>query len=141
MLLKKKNSSNPKGGCRVQFPTWINQILKSGQITISTNDTKNLELRIQNKKIDLNIIDKKILKIALQDLQGGSTRGSLLDLIRTLKGAAEQLKDQGYTFTVSYYGKTALIIGEEASPMLSKLVTRTNAVEIKNLGKLLQMAL
>jgi hypothetical protein len=125
----------------VQFPTWINQILKSGQITISTNDTKNLELRIQNKKIDLNIINKNIIKSTLQELQAGPKRGSLLDLIKTLKDAAEQLKDQGYTFTVSYYGKTALIIGQEANPTLSQLVTKTNALEIKNLGKLLQIAL
>jgi hypothetical protein len=122
----------------VQFPTWINQILKSGKVTISTNNTKVLQLRIENKKIDLNIIDKKILKTALQD---GPKRGSLLDMIRTLKDTAKQLKDKGYTFTISYYGKTALTIGQQAAPKLSQLITGTNAVEINNLRKLLQMAL
>ena len=122
----------------MQFPTWINQILKSGQVTISSNDTKALQLRIENKKIDLNIIDKEILKTVLQE---GPKRGSLKDMIRTLKDLAEQIKDEGYTFTISYYGKTDLSLGQEAKPKLSQLITRTNAVEIKNLGKLLQMAL
>ena len=121
----------------MQFPTWISQVLKSGEVTVSTGDVKALQLRAEDKKIDLNIVDKEFLKMALE---GGTERRSLLDLLGLLKNIAKELKDEGYTITISYQGKTAVTLGSEAAPNLSQLVTRTNAIEINNLGKLLQMA-
>lgn len=121
----------------MQFPTWISQVLKSGEVTVSTGDVKVLQLRAEDKKIDLNIVDKEFLKMALD---GGTERRSLLDLLGLLKNIAKELKDEGYTITISYQGKTAVTLGSEAAPNLSQLVTRTNAIEINNLGKLLQMA-
>jgi len=121
----------------VQFPTWISQVLKSGEVTVSTGDVKALQLRVEDKKFDLNIVDKEFLKMALD---GGTERRSLLDLLGLLKNIAKELKDEGYTITISYQGKTVVTLGSEATPNLSQLVTRTNAIEINNLGKLLRMA-
>jgi len=103
----------------------------------STCDGEALQLRVTNKKIDLNIVDKEVLKTALE---GGKQKSSLLDMLGLLKGVAKELKDEGYTITISYQGKTTVTLGLEASSSFSRLVTRTNAVEINNLRKLLQMA-
>jgi len=121
----------------VEFPTWISQVLKSGSVTVSTGDVEALQLNVTNKKIDLNITDKAVLKMALE---GGKQKSSLLDMLGLLKNMAKELKDEGYTITISYQGKTAMTLGLEASSSFSRLVTRTNAVEINNLRKLLQMA-
>ena len=112
-------------------------MLKSGEVTVSTGDVKALQLRVENKKIDLNIVDKEFLKMALE---GGTQRSSLLDMLGLLKNIAKELKDEGYTVTISYQGKTAVTLGSEAAPSFSRLVTRTNAIEINRLVKLLQMA-
>ena len=112
-------------------------MLKSGEVTVSTGDVKALQLRVEDKKFDLNIVDKEFLKMALD---GGTERRSLLDLLGLLKNIAKELKDEGYTITISYQGKTVVTLGSEATPNLSQLVTRTNAIEINNLGKLLRMA-
>jgi len=110
-------------------------VLKSGSVTVSAGDVEALQLSVTNKKIDLNITNKEVLKTALE---GGKKKSSLLDMLGLLKGMAKELKDEGYTITISYQGKMTL--GLEASSSFSRLVTRTNAVEINNLRKLLQMA-
>lgn len=122
----------------MQFPTWITQVLKSGEVTVSTGDVKALQLRVETKKIDLDIVDKEFLKTALK---GGKQRSSLLDMLGLLKNIAKELKDEGYTITISYQGKTVVTLGSEAAPSFSRVVTRTNAVEINDLRKLLQMSL
>ena len=121
----------------MQFPTWITQVLKSGEVTVSTGDVKALQLRVETKKIDLNLVDKEFLKTALK---GGKQRSSLLDMLGLLKSIAEELKDEGYTITISYQGKTVVTLGSEAAPSFSRVVTRTNAVEVNDLRKLLQLA-
>ena len=112
-------------------------MLKSGAVTVSAGDVKALKLRVGNKKIDLNIVDKGVLKMALE---GGTEKNSLRGMLGLLKNAAKELKDEGYTITISYQGETVMTLGSEASSSISRLVTRTNAVEINNLRRLLQMA-
>ena len=112
-------------------------MLKSGSVIVSAGDVEALQLSVANKKIDLNITDKEVLKMALE---GGKQKSSLLDMLGLLKSMAKELKDEGYTITISYQGKTAMTLGLEASSSFSRLVTRTDAVEINNLRKLLQMA-
>ncbi|HUU86531.1 MAG TPA: hypothetical protein VMX17_02110 [Candidatus Glassbacteria bacterium] len=121
----------------MKFPTWISQVLKSGAVTVSAGDVEALKLRVENKKIDLNIVDKEVLKKALE---GGTERSSLLDMLGLLKNIAKELKDEGYTITISYQGETVMTLGSEASSSFSRLVTRTNGLEINNLRRLLQMA-
>ena len=113
-------------------------MLKSGAVSVSAGDVEALQLRVENKKIDLNIVDKEVLKMTLE---GGTEKNSLRDMLGLLKNAAEELKDEGYTITISYQGKTAITLGLEASSSFSRLVTRTDAVEINNLRKILQMAI
>jgi len=122
----------------VKFPTWISQVLKSGSVTVSAGDVEAFQLKVENKKIDLNITGKEVLKMALK---GGKQKSSLLDMLGLLKNMAKELKDEGYTITISYQGKTAITLGLEASSSFSRLVTRTDAVEINNLRKILQMAI
>ena len=119
----------------MKFPTWISQVLKSGAVTVSAGDVKTLQLRVENKKIDLNIVDKEVLKKALE---GGTKKNTLRDMLGLLKNAAKELKDEGYTITISYQGETVMTLGSEASSSFSRLVTRTDAVEINNLRRLLQ---
>ena len=61
-------------------------------------------------------------------------------MVGLLKNIAKELKDEGYTVTISYQGKTAVTLGSEATPSFSQLVTGTNAIEVNSLVKLLQMA-
>ena len=72
----------------MEFPTWLVKVAKSGILTISRNETKALQLRLKEKSLDVNIIDKKFLKTVLE---GGAKGGSLMDLVRLIRELSESL--------------------------------------------------
>lgn len=122
----------------MEFPTWMIKTAKSGTVTISRNETKAVQLRLKEKSLDVNIIDKKFLKTVLES---GPKGGSLLDLVRLIRELSESLKDEEYTITVSYLGTAVLAIGSDAGSRVLNLVAGLDGVEIRNFGKLVQLAL
>ena len=122
----------------MQTLTLLTQILKSGEINLSANNQKLLQLTIKSNKIDLNIRDNKLLKELLTD---NTKTASFLELLKQFKTLAEELKNQGVTITLSYKGEIMLTIGSDAKANFSQLVTRTKQIEINNLKKLIQLAL
>ena len=122
----------------MQTLTLLTQILKSGEINLSANNQKLIQLTIKSNKIDLNIRDNKLLKELLTD---NTKTASFLELLKQFKTLAEELKNQGVTITLSYKGVIMLTIGSDAKANFSQLVTRTKKIEINNLKKLIQLAL
>ena len=122
----------------MQTLTFLTQVLKSGEINLSANNQKLIQLTIKSNKIDLNIRDNKLLKELLTD---NTKTASFLELLKQFKTLAEELKNQGVTITLSYKGVIMLIIGSDAKANFSQLVTGTKKIEINNLKKIIQLAL
>jgi hypothetical protein len=120
----------------VQLPTWLGHVIKSGAVTLSTNDVEALQIKAEDNKIDVNIDSKEFLKDALGS---AGTGGSIRSMLAQLRSIAEDLKDEGLTVTLSFKGDRLVTIGLEAKPTLSRLVTGTGAVEINNVGRLLEL--
>jgi hypothetical protein len=120
----------------VQLPTWLGHVITSGEITLFTDDKEALHLKVGNKKISLDVVDKKFVKDILGSLGGRTSIRSRLDLV---KGIAVELRDEGLTISVSYKGGRAVTIGAEAKPKLSRVLTGTNAIEINSLRKLIEL--
>ena len=133
-----KKSDPITNGANLQTLTLLTQILKSGEINLSTNNQKLIQLTVKNKQLDLNIIDNKFLKELLKD---NTKTTSFLELLKQLKTIAEELKNQGVTITLSYKGVTMLTLGSDAKANFSQLITRTKKIEINNLKKLIQITL
>ena len=121
----------------MQTLTLLTQILKSGEINLSANNQKLIQLTIKSNKIDLNIRDNKLLKELLTD---NTKTASFLELLKQFKTLAEDLKNQGVTMTISYKGEIMITLGSNAKANFSQLVTRTKKIEINNLKKLIQLA-
>ncbi len=120
----------------MQLPTWLGHVIKSGEVTLFTNDKEALQLKAENKRINLNAVSKEFLKDAIGNMGSGkSSKGKLTQL----KDIAVELKDEGLTVTISYQGALVLTVGSEANPEFSRLVTRANAIEINNLRKLIEL--
>jgi hypothetical protein len=113
-------------------------VLKSGKVNLSSSNEKLLQLTVKPHQIDLNIVDNRFLKDVLKDSIGIR---SFRELLRQLRNAAEELKSEGVTVTVSYKGVTVLTLGSDAKPNYSQLITKTTEIEINNLSKLIQMGL
>jgi hypothetical protein len=74
-------------------------------------------------------------------MKNGAENSSLTKTIAQAKDIAKELKEEGLTITVSYDGSRVITIGSDAHPTFSKIVTRTDNIEINNLRKLLQLGL
>ena len=122
----------------MQIFTLLSHALKSGELQLFTDDVKVLELKAKNQRIDLNIVDNKILKDVLRD---NVDVKSFLKKFAYFKNIAKELKNENVTITVSYKGIVVLTLGSDAKPNLSRLITGTKEVEINNLRKLMQMGL
>ena len=133
-----KKSDPITNGANLQTLTLLTQILKSGEINLSANNQKLIQLTVKSKQIDLNIIDNKFLKELLKD---NTKTTSFLELLKQLKTIAEELKNQGVTITLSHKGVTMLKLGSDAKANFSQLITRTKKIEINNIKKLIQIAL
>lgn len=120
----------------MQLPTQIGHIIKSGAVTLSTGNKEALKMRAENNRIDINAIDKKFLKDVVGNMGDGKSIGNR---ISQLKGLAEELQNEGLTITVSFKGDLVITVGLDAEPKISQIITRTNAVEINNLRKLVEL--
>ena len=107
--------------------------LKSGEISLLTKGKKTLQLKVENKNMDINLLDKKLMK----DLMKISSRAKTFwGRLGSLKRIADNLKNEGLTITVSYEDSIVLKLGSEASSSLLG-----DAIEIKDLSKLLRLVL
>jgi len=120
----------------VQLPAWLGHIVKSGEVTLFTGDAEALHVKAEDNKIELSIADKDFLKDALDSFGGSS---SIRRKLAQLKSIAEELKGEGLTVTLSYKGDRLVTMGSEANPQFSRLVTGTDAVEINNLRRLVEL--
>jgi hypothetical protein len=121
----------------VQLPTWLGHVVKSGEVTLSTGDVEALQIKAEDNKIDVSIADKEFLK----DVMGSAGTGaSIRSRLAQLRDIAGELKDEGLTVTLSYHGTRLITIGAEAKPRFSRLVTGTDALEINNLRRLLELS-
>ena len=121
----------------MQLATWLGHVVKSGEVTLSTGDVEALQIKAEDNKIELSIANKEFLKDVLGSAGGGT---SIRSKLAQLKSIAVELKDAGLTVTLSYKGDLLVTIGLEAKPKFSRLVTRTDAVEINNLRKLIELS-
>jgi len=120
----------------VQLPTQLGHIIKSGAVTLSTGNKEALKIKAENKRIDINAIEKEFLKDVIDNIGNGKSIGNR---INQLKGLAEELQNEGLTITVSFKGDRVITVGSDAKPKISQIITRTNAVEINNLRKLVEL--
>ena len=120
----------------MQLPTWLGHVIKSGEVTLFTDDKEALHLKAENKKIDLNVVDKKFAKDIVGGLGGRTSIRGTLDQAKSL---AEELRDEGLTLSVSYKGSRVVTLGVDAKPKISRVVTGTKAIEINSLRKLIEL--
>ena len=121
----------------MQLPTWLSHVVKSGEVTLFTGDEEALQVKAEDNKIELSIASKEFLKDVVDSAGGGA---SIRSKLAQIKDIAVELKDEGLTITLSYQGDRLVTIGAEAKSKFSRLVTRTDAVEINNLRKLLALS-
>jgi hypothetical protein len=133
----------------------LGEMLQSGKVTVSANSIDALEIKAENKKIDIKALNKEFIKNTLaatsqpQENKGirESIKGTVNQLktarsnLGMLKGVAEELSEAGITVTLTYKEKVVVTMGSEANPKLSSIATGTKAIEINNPRKLIELGI
>jgi ABC-type phosphate transport system ATPase subunit len=139
----------------MQIVDLVGQILQSGKVTVFTNNVKDAEINIANKRIDVNAVNKEFIKDTIASIRKGEKSEGISDnfkgsisvfkktknTIDMFKDVAEELSDAGITVTLSYEGDTVLTIGSGANSKILSLATGTKSIEINSARKLIELGI
>jgi len=101
--------------------------IKTGSLYVSENGTRSLQIVADG--------NDKIIDITDFSFNTPSTPEIFTKLSEARK-FAEKLKKQNITLRISHKGKMVMKLGKEANPKLSRLITRSDAVEITDIREL-----
>jgi len=123
----------------LQVAMLLTHVFKKGNISLQTNGLENIQLQIENNKIDLNFLQKEQLRTLLE-LEAKMEEEPTLNKLRKLKDIAEKLKQNRLSITVSFKGQRILTLGYGAKPTVSPMITETDAIQINSLLDLMKLA-
>lgn len=134
--------------------TFLAETLKSGKITVSQNNVEAIEIKAQDKKIDVNAKDKEFIKEILSSARQGTKKGvrgsirrgvegirAMREMQPLVKDMAEDLCREGVTVTLSYKGDKVVTIGSGANSKFTRFLTGTRGIEVNSPRKLVEMGL
>jgi hypothetical protein len=103
----------------------------AGKINIDIEGQPAIKIDIdkEKEKINLDFIHPTIIETESED----ESRPGLFDKLKTAKEFAEKLTDNGLTISFLRKGKEAIILGKEAHPRFSRLITRSDDIQIDSI--------
>jgi hypothetical protein len=108
---------------------WLVKAMKSatsGTIKIDAENQPAAEIDISKDRITVNLLQPAFFR-APDDETG------LFDKLQTSKEFGRKLTDNGLTLSILRKGKDAITLGNKAKPKLSKLITRSNDIQIDSI--------
>jgi hypothetical protein len=97
-----------------------------GTIKVDVDNETAVRIDVEkdnNNKINVDLVQPKLFRTP-EDETG------LFDKLTTAKEFAQKLTDNGLTVSFLRRGKEAISLGKEAKPSISKLVTRSDDIQI-----------
>jgi len=110
----------------------------NGSIKIAIKNSDSLRIETADKKIKLNIIDASIFDTPLEILKENE-----IDFFEYMKEAKEFghiLSKNELTLYILNKGENTITLGKNASPSFSKLITRSDDIQIDSIRKSIKLA-
>ena len=108
---------------------WLVKSMKSltrGIIEIDTENQSAAQIDISNDKIAINLLQAEFFRVP--DDETG-----LFDKLKTSKEFGHKLSENRLTLSILRKGKEAITLGYKAKPKLSKLITRSNDIQVDSI--------
>jgi hypothetical protein len=110
---------------------------RGGMIKIDIENQSVLEIEIKNNKIIFNIVISNNYVTDSDNRSNVNTNKiTLRERLSEAKEFAKCIKNSNLTLSILYKNKEIIVIGKEAKPKLSKIISRSNDIQIKNIRKL-----
>lgn len=111
----------------IDFPINLLKLVKAGSLDVSENQKRTMTFSFDKNKITVDILD---LTFNISTTKGIFTR------LSEASEFAKRLNEKNLTLCISHKGKIIMKLGKEAKPKLSRIITRSGAVEITDLREL-----
>jgi hypothetical protein len=111
-----------------QLSDWLSKALRSmkdGSVTIELEGKQAAKIAVGNDNITIDLLKADVFKIP-EDETG------LFDKIKTASEFGHKLSDNGVTLTFLRRGKEAMRLGKGAKPTLSKVITRSDDIQMNS---------
>lgn len=111
-----------------QLSDWLSKALRSakeGVLAISFENRPAVKIAISNGTLAVDLLEPTIFRIP-EDETG------LFDKLKTASEFARKLSDNGVTLSFLRKGKEAVTLGRDAKPTLSKMVTRSDDIQLNS---------
>lgn len=110
---------------------------RGGMIKIDIENQSVLEIEIKNNKIIFNIVISNNYVTDSDNRSNVNTNKiTLRERLSEAKEFAKCIKNSNLTLSILYKNKEIIVIGKEAKPKLSKIISRSNDIQIKNIRQL-----
>ena len=111
-----------------QLSDWLSKALRSakeGALAISFENQPAVKIAISNGTLAVDLLEPTIFRIP-EDETG------LFDKLKTASEFARKLSDNGVTVSFLRKGKEAVTLGKDAKPTLSKMITRSDDIQLNS---------
>ena len=111
-----------------QLSDWVGKALRSakeGVLAISFENKPAVKIAINDGALSVDLLEPTIFRIP-EDETG------LFDKLKTASEFGRKLSDNGVTLSFLRKGKEAVRLGKEARPTFSKMVTRSDDIQLNS---------
>ena len=111
----------------------------SGTIKIAIKNNDSLRIESEDKNIKLHLLDPSIFDIPLETVK--DNKFDFLKYIKEAKEFAHKLSENELTlFILNKNDENAITLGKNANPSFSKLITRSDDIQINSVRKSMKLA-
>jgi len=116
-----------------------------GTIKIAFQNEDSIRIESVDNEIKLDIIDPSIFEISVDVIKDSKTsvKNNITDFFKYIQEAREfthKLSENNLTISILYKGKNIFTLGKDANPTLSKLLTRSDDIQINSIRKSIKLA-
>jgi hypothetical protein len=111
-----------------QLSDWVGKALRSakeGVLAISFENKPAVKIAISDGALAVDLLEPTIFRIPEDDT-------GLFDKLKTASEFGRKLSDNGVTLSFLRKGKEAVRLGKEARPTFSKVVTRSDDIQLNS---------
>jgi hypothetical protein len=101
---------------------------KEGIIKIYIKDQSAAQINLNDNLITVDLVQPEFFRT--------SEEIGLFDKLKTAKEFAQKLTDNGLTISFLRKGKEAISLGKDAKPTLSRLITRSDDIQIDSVKEI-----
>jgi hypothetical protein len=131
---------NKKNSVVQEDDPFINNLAKymkipRGRLNIQIDGRPTLGLDFKGNEVNVDIQDASVFGIAEEEEKENQHEMGFFDKIKAAKNVAQIFDNHDLTVTIFRKGKKAVTMGKEASPSLSRLITRSDDIQIESFSQ------